>query len=135
MRVFQGERRKTPMSWVRFEDFEVVPVGTYNFKTDKPIRYNPREHPYWVNKDLEDRDKEKYDKIVSDGRSLYVQKEGRFYDVGGFVDEEEIDRPSGGDCYYASGSVALGNALEDVEYIGTPYLVHAEVQGQVYAKQ
>jgi hypothetical protein len=33
-----------------------------------------------------------------------------------------------GDCYYAAGQLAMLN--ENIDYIGTPYLVHAEVKGQ-----
>ena len=38
----------------------------------------------------------------------------------------------GGDCYYMAGQLILNNEfLENkIDYIGTPYLVHAEVQGQ-----
>jgi hypothetical protein len=38
----------------------------------------------------------------------------------------------GGDCYYKAGQLILNNEfLENkIDYIGTPYLVHAEVQGQ-----
>jgi hypothetical protein len=39
---------------------------------------------------------------------------------------------SGGDCYYVSGQFALNNVREigGQAFIGTPYLVHAEVSGQ-----
>ena len=36
----------------------------------------------------------------------------------------------GGDCYYAAGQLALRMGMGVPSYIGTPYLVHAEVQGQ-----
>jgi hypothetical protein len=38
----------------------------------------------------------------------------------------------GGDCYYKAGQLILNNEfLENkIDYIGTPYLVHAEVKGQ-----
>jgi len=37
----------------------------------------------------------------------------------------------GGDCYYAAGKIALDNDfIKKHEFIGTPYLIHAEVTGQ-----
>jgi len=35
-----------------------------------------------------------------------------------------------GDCYYASGQLIMRDFLNKIDYKGTPYLVHAEVQGQ-----
>tara|TARA_Y100001937_G_scaffold119860_1_gene176208 strand:- start:1702 stop:6375 length:4674 start_codon:yes stop_codon:yes gene_type:complete len=35
-----------------------------------------------------------------------------------------------GDCYFASGNLVMRDFLNEIDYIGTPYLVHAEVQGQ-----
>jgi GNAT superfamily N-acetyltransferase len=37
-----------------------------------------------------------------------------------------------GDCYYIAGQFAMDNIFtpKNIDYIGTPYLVHAEVQGQ-----
>lgn len=37
-----------------------------------------------------------------------------------------------GDCYYIAGQFAMNNLFtpKKIDYIGTPYLVHAEVQGQ-----
>jgi len=37
-----------------------------------------------------------------------------------------------GDCYYMAGQFAMDNVFtpKKIEYIGTPYLVHAEVRGQ-----
>jgi hypothetical protein len=35
-----------------------------------------------------------------------------------------------GDCYYASGTLIMRDFLNKIDYQGTPYLVHAEVQGQ-----
>ena len=36
-----------------------------------------------------------------------------------------------GDCYYIAGQFAMGNlSPKKIDYKGTPYIVHAEVQGQ-----
>ena len=34
-----------------------------------------------------------------------------------------------GDCYYVAGKIAMGD-FKDIDFIGTPYVVHAEVEGQ-----
>jgi hypothetical protein len=41
-------------------------------------------------------------------------------------------KTKGGDCYYIAGQFAMDNILtsKHIDYIGTPYLVHAEVKGQ-----
>jgi len=41
-------------------------------------------------------------------------------------------KTKGGDCYYIAGQFAMNNLFtpKKIDYIGTPYLVHAEVQGQ-----
>jgi hypothetical protein len=51
---------------------------------------------------------------------------------GGNIDSDLPDENKGGDCYYVAGKAALNRArkMGDREFIGTPYVVHAQVIGQ-----
>jgi hypothetical protein len=47
------------------------------------------------------------------------------YEMGGKIKKGK------GDCYYVAGQFAMGAlSPKKIKYIGTPYIVHAEVQGQ-----
>jgi len=61
----------------------------------------------------------------------YAENYGR----GGKTGERKPKASSGrlGDCYFVAGKIALNNKFKDNEnreFIGTPYVVHAEVRGQ-----
>ena len=45
---------------------------------------------------------------------------------------KKLKSSGGGDCYYIAGQFAMDNIFspKKIDYVGTPYLVHAEVQGQ-----
>lgn len=59
--------------------------------------------------------KRKSEKYMEDGGDIYAK--------GG--------KTKGGDCYYMAGQFAMDNIFTPkLDYIGTPYLVHAEVKGQ-----
>jgi len=86
-KIFRGEVRKKPVAFVRCEKFEAS-TNIKPIKTDKPIRYNPKQQPFWVNKALNNIDDEHYNKIISYDRQLFVQKDGKFYMLGGEIKTE-----------------------------------------------
>lgn len=47
-----------------------------------------------------------------------------------FILEQGAKVPKGGDCYEAAAQFCMGFMPEPVEFVGEPYLVHAEVKGQ-----
>ena len=54
----------------------------------------------------------------------------RYARGGGVGGKKKTD---GGDCYFIAGQVAINNKFKTIEhnaFIGTPYVVHAEVRGQ-----
>ena len=52
-------------------------------------------------------------------------------DAGGGL-EDLSESSKGGDCYMVAGLFAMNEvfAMNDIEFVGMPYVVHAEVQGQ-----
>jgi len=68
----------------------------------------------------EDGTKRKSDKYKEQGGDIEKLAKGKKLKIGG------------GDCYYIAGQFAMDNIFspKKIDYVGTPYLVHAEVQGQ-----
>lgn len=46
-----------------------------------------------------------------------------------FNDGGKVDAPKG-DCYVVAGQVAMGITPKEIDFVGTPYVVHGEVTGQ-----
>jgi len=64
------------------------------------------------------------------------RKSDKYKEQGGDIEQlakgKKLKSSGGGDCYYIAGQFAMDNIFspKKIDYVGTPYLVHAEVQGQ-----
>ena len=70
-------------------------------------------------------------KYLGVGTMVYTSKEVEFNQESKY-DYANGGVPKGGDCYEAAGQFCMGSVYmkEPVEFVGEPYLVHAEVKGQ-----
>jgi len=73
--------------------------------------------------------------IMSVKQTQTLQKQQGLLENGGNINEKMAKGAkikAKGDCYYMAGQFAMDNIFtpKKIDYIGTPYLVHAEVQGQ-----
>tara|TARA_R110000764_G_scaffold542_8_gene2093 strand:- start:4493 stop:6352 length:1860 start_codon:yes stop_codon:yes gene_type:complete len=78
-KIFTGQMNKAPIAYVQCNEVSVI-------EKDDQIRYNPRVAPNWINKEQDNIDNTSYDQVVSEGRSLFAEKDGNKFEIGGFID-------------------------------------------------
>ena len=79
--------------------------------------------------DAEKQSDKKIANLLSRANELVMEKRKLLSNELKMVKGGKINR--GGDCYFIAGQFVLNNDfIKKIDFIGTPYLVHAEVQGQ-----
>jgi len=89
-KIFSGEINKEPIAFIQCAHVEkrkkfekIIPVGK--------LSYNPRKAPHWQDINGNDIDGHYFDKIITSGRSVYAEKDGEMYELGGLVELNSLE--------------------------------------------
>lgn len=83
-KIFSGEINKQPIAWIECESLEVFEDQEIPMTLDQ-IRYNPRVNIHWHTGDDNNIDGMVFPKLVTYGRSVFVQDGDKFYELGGVI--------------------------------------------------
>jgi hypothetical protein len=68
-KIFEGKNRQ-PCAWLVAEEYQVNKSPPTNL--GKPIFYNPKKYPYWIDSDRQNIDNRQYQKIATVNSQLYI---------------------------------------------------------------
>jgi hypothetical protein len=83
-KIFSGAINKQPIAWIECIKVEVFQDTEIPVAIDQ-IRYNPRENINWSNNTSKNIDGEVFPKLVTYGRSVFVQSGDKYYELGGVL--------------------------------------------------
>ena len=113
-KIFSGQMNKAPIAYVNCSKIDVLD------KTDN-VKYNPRVAPNWTDSENKNIDNTEYENIVTEGRQLFTIKDGKKFDVGGFIDLSPNSLNNG-----FANSFETGGKLSDVLNIQLKYAATTE---------
>jgi hypothetical protein len=89
-KIFSGEINKEPIAFVKCADVDIKTEIKPIKQADK-LSYNPRKSPNWENSAGDNVDGIHFDKLMTYGRSVFAEKDGKFFELGGLVELNSLE--------------------------------------------
>lgn len=87
-KIFTGAMNKAPIAWIESKNV-IISEKPRNIAPVDQISYNPRRSPNWTNTAGDNVDKEIYPELITYGRKVYLEQDGKLFELGGFIDTYE----------------------------------------------
>ena len=93
-KIYTGEMNKAPIAWIECAEIDINSDIKDVVGADR-ISYNPRTAPNWQNTAGDNVDKQVYSKLITYGRSVFYEKDGKMFELGGELGSEFFFKDGG----------------------------------------
>ena len=119
-KIFSGQINKQPIAWIECENVDIFNDTEIPVAVDQ-IRYNPRENIHWSNNNSKNIDGMTFPELITYGRSVFIQDNGKFYELGGVIYNHDsnvaYDSISTEPFDSLADKLQFGGAVRDVYFV------------------